>query len=214
MRFLKGRSRFFYIFAGKISKSYPMKKVLFVLSFPALALINGCGGNNGDEKKGSDKEAEKPKKIAGMAMFHLGEHGLPLKMMVPEKNVKKQIPPPSVRYNRDTRKMRIRVGDRFWISIQRTEPRNIKAIKKDLQNLQQAFEFEFLEEKEDQLVYKKSIPNSDRGYYHFYKIQAVDGNSYVIRTNKKGEFSKKQMKRMLKASKTLQKAAMPEKEGA
>ncbi len=207
-------SLFFYIFAGKTPKSYPMRNALFVFSVPALLLLNACGGNNDEEKKGSDDEAEKPKKIAGMKMFHLGEHGLPLKMMVPEKNVKKQIPPPSVRYNRDTKKMRIRVGDRFRISIQRTEPRNIEKIKKDLQNLQQAFEFEFLEEKEDQLVFKKSIPNSDRGFYHFYKIKEVDGRSYVIRTNKKGEFSKKQMERMLKASNTLQKAAMPNKKGA
>ncbi len=196
------------------SKNKKMKTLFAVsLTCSALFILVGCGGG---EKKKEDQGGDKKdkKELKHMEMLHLGEHGLPLKLMVPEENVKKQVPPPEVEFNPSTSKMRIRVGESFQLSLKQVDPRPIEDVKADLKNLQQAYEFKFLKESNDMLLYRKVIPNSDLKYFHFYKVKEVDGKPYVVRSLKEGEFTRKQVERMLDAVGTMEKAAMPKKKEA
>ncbi len=69
--------------------------------------------------------------------------------------------------------------------------------------MNQALETDFIEEKEGLLIYKYGVPGSDKEMFHFYMVRESDGKQYVIESLRSGEFSRKQVDRMIRSAKSL-----------
>lgn len=148
--------------------------------------------------------------MEGMKEKDLSEHGFDLSIMVPEKDPNKGIRP--AKFELDERgRLQVKAGKGFGMSILEGAPlQDMDAKKEDIKNMNQALETDFVKEEEGLLIYKHAIPGSEKEMFHFFLVHEVDGMDYVIESLAEGEFTEKQVKRMIESAKTLS----PKKESA
>lgn len=173
----------------------------FFLLF-SLFFTTGCG-SGGDEKGGKDENEKEKTASADMKKVDMSQKGLRATIQVPKKDPQKGIRP--AEFERDQRgRLTIKAGKNFGISILEGPPiMSMEEKKEDIRTMNQALETDFIEEKEGLLIYKYGVPGSDKEMFHFYMVRESDGKQYVIESLSSGEFSRKQVDRMIRSAKSL-----------
>ncbi len=177
--------------------------------FPALAFFflfatactNSSTDGNGDGKNGKDEGNGKANK--NMVEKDLSDKGLKLIAQVPKKDPQKGRPPVKVGISKKGG-VQLKGGDAFGMRIISGAPvMSMKEKKNGIKSMNQALKTEFLKEKEDLLLYKFSVPGSDKEMYHFYMVADVGGQKYVVRSLEDGEYSKGQVELMIRSAKSF-----------
>lgn len=133
----------------------------------------------------------------------LSSSGLQASIMVPKKDPQKGIRPPQFEMDQRGRLV-IKAGKVFGFSIFEGAPvMSMKEKKKEIRTMNQALETDFVEEKDGLLIYKYGVPGSDKEMFHFYMVHESKGRKYVIESLSTGNFTRKQVDRMISSARSL-----------
>ncbi len=179
---------------------------LFTCLSISVFLFAACGGSSDNNGKngngGKDDNGDKGRSYENMKEMNLSEYGVEAVIHVPKKDPDKNIRPAQAKpSNRGG--VTVSAGKRFNMNVMQAPPaQDMKAKKKDIKNMSGALELTFVKEKDSLLLYKKSVPTGDKEMFEFYLIHEAGGKPFVIETGK-GEFTKKDIDRMLKSARSI-----------
>lgn len=165
-----------------------MKKS-FIYLFTIVALIYGCGSDNG----GNDAD------LKNMVELDLSEHGYPLTIMIPDENTGGEA---SVILN-DWNALEIRVGSNFAIRIT-TQEDEISVVKQDLID-HLLFTNKMIVEEPKSFIYEQYISNDpdSKHRFHFYHQADALGGPYEVTDLEEMDFNQASVETMLKSAKTI-----------
>lgn len=178
---------------------------------PALAfflfLTMACSNSSSDGDPNNGKDGGKGESNKNMVKKDLSGKGLKLMAQVPKKDPQKGRPPVKVSMSKKGG-LDLKAGDAYGMHIMAGAPvMSMKEKKKGIKSMNQALKTDFLKDEKDLLIYKFSVPGSEKEMFHFLKVVEVNGQKYTVQSLESGEFSKAQVDLMLKSAKSL----MPKK---
>lgn len=184
-----------------------MKFLKFSLYLLVSMLIIACGSDdseNGEEQKQETEEIN----TDGMSDLPLKEYGLDLVIKTPPISSSTGSILPSVHHEDGTLDWTIKIGDKFKMIIEEWSPEHqpaqkVSEEKKYISNL--PFIIEYLEESENLIMYKRSLPEGQGGKptYHVYSAQKINGVTYVFKSGMDGGH-KPVIEDMVKTIKTVE----------
>ena len=169
----------------------------------SILLFTACGGSS-DGKDGKDGEDGKDQKsYANMKKLDLSKNGVKAFIHVPKKDPNKDIRPAKVSSD-NLPGVLVSAGKVFRMRVNQAPPRKMKAIKADIKNMSGALKPKFVKEKDSLLIFKKSVPGTEKEMFGFYMVKEVGGKPFIFRSDRKGEFSRANVDLMIKSAKSIQ----------
>lgn len=169
------------------------KKFLIYLLAPVTMFITSCGGGDaeGGKKEGGSSEEVNLDGMVGDDTLKV--HGLNTTVWVPEELAPDGTQIPSqIEPDEDNMIWKLKSGKKFHIVIRVVdgEGNYIKRKKEELAG--GIFKVEYLDDKENYLMYKASLPeNSSKAeFFKFYGVKKVNGEEYEFYTEESAELKK------------------------
>jgi hypothetical protein len=168
------------------------KKFLIYLLAPVAMMIASCGGGDSEGKAGEEGSDET--NLDGMVGDDtLKVHGLNTTIWVPEELAPDGTQIPSqIEADADNMLWKLKSGKKFHIVIRVVdgEGNYIKRKKEELAG--GIFKVEYLEDKEDYVMYKASLPEdaTKLEFFKFYGVKKVNGEEYEFYTEESAELRK------------------------
>lgn len=168
------------------------KKFIIYLFAPVALFFASCGG--GEEEGGKEEEKEEEVNLDGMVGDDtLKVHGLNTTIWVPEELAPDGTQIPSqIEPDEDNMLWKLKSGKKFHIVIRVVdgEGNYIKRKKDELAG--GIFKVEYLDEKENYIMYKASLPEnaSKAEFFKFYGVKKVNGEEYEFYTEESAELRK------------------------
>lgn len=176
-----------------------MKKILLILPFAALI---SCGGEEESNNTNTNTEVVEIAKTTDLTTYEL-----PFSIKTEQIKDKNGVPlNVEVDHEEGDLEWIIKFGERFNIIVEDwgTEEKNAQSEIKRQQELEQFFVYDFIEEGDNSVLYSKAIPgDSVSTEFNFFTVKKVDDIYYTIKSNPAQQFTLKEAKKMLEASKSL-----------
>lgn len=176
----------------------PMVRLHILLVF-VIALTACSTDRPVNVKESTSAETQKSEPNKGMQALDLSEYSDFADIMVPDKS--RSGVDASVSVDDVTGFMHVRAGKRFQMII-REEPTSLEDIKQELQN-DLMWRNTISEHDENSIIIEKTLPDGSMGQYHFATVLNGAGSNVVLRSDPMGEFSKKDIERMLFSANTI-----------
>jgi len=170
------------------------KKFLIYLLAPVAMLFASCGGGETEDNGGGGESDSSDMNLDGMVGDDtLKVHGLNTTIWVPEELAPDGTQIPSqIEADEDNMLWKLKSGKKFHIVIRVVdgEGNYIKRKKDELAG--GIFKVEYLEDKENYVMYKASLPEdaSKMEFFKFYGVKKVNGEEYEFYTEESAELRK------------------------
>lgn len=167
-----------------------MKRII-LFSISAVLLFSACGGSGENDAENDNNEVVQETDFTGMNEMSLKEHGLNMKIMLPEvaSSTGASIEP-QIEHEDGDYLWHVLIGTRFHLVIEdfgkeKNKVANEKARLKDLEDI---FVVEYLIDEPNLIMYKRTLHEDQGGgkTYHCYGETLVDGYTYVLRSQQDG----------------------------
>ena len=164
---------------------------------------NACSSVGGSNEANSDAdstevEATMEEDYSGMKEVDLTEYGITASIMVPgDEKGKLEVEETS------WGSLTMKVGEKFGIEIV-PFGLTLEEMKAEMDQ-GGVYEIEILEETNDHILYKRSIPNAEvKEEFHFFMYKEMNGESYEIKSMADMELKESAARNALKAAKSFQ----------
>lgn len=169
------------------------KKFLIYLLAPVAMFITSCGGDEAEGGKKGEGGSEEVNLDGMVGDDTLKVHGLNTTVWVPEELAPDGTQIPSqIEPDEDNMIWKLKSGKKFHIVIRVVdgEGNYIKRKKEELAG--GIFKVEYLDEKDNYLMYKASLPEnvSKAEFFKFYGVKKVNGEEYEFYTEESAELKK------------------------
>lgn len=180
-----------------------MKKYLLYLLTLAL-MLTACG----EEKTNEPEKEIIPENIK---KSDLSEHELPFFIYTEKIKDENGVPLNLEVFHEEAGlDWQIVLGESFDIFVEDWGEEKLNPIQEieRMEELEQHFDFNYLEKTEDYVLYSKAIPNDSAhvDYHFFHTVEFGENYYYSIKSNPMTQFTLDQVKMMLEASKSLKPA--------
>lgn len=189
-----------------------MKKMLMLLALPAL-LLTACGEEAGETTDETTSEGEIS--TEGMVELDLGEHGLPLKLMVPVESHPTTGDPlaATVEAYPDDFIWHVRVGEKFHLIIEDMgdSENHIAGVKAEHASVNNIYDISYVVDDADAILWAQTIPGSGledgkgnlKAFYHVQVFKTIDGIAYQVYTDQMDENSEVRGKQLLASAQSV-----------
>ena len=175
-----------------------MKQLTFAFLSIVFLAFTSCGGSSESNDGQQDStEVSQSSDVSGMTSLDLSPHGMDLTIMIPDESFGKPMITENAMGGVD-----INVGENFGISVL-FGMGDVMLMKSDLEN-DLVYDHNIILDKEDLLMYEKSIPESGIDpEFHFYYTTLLNGETYDVQNMTDRSFSKAAIERMIISAETL-----------
>ena len=170
-----------------------MKKIL-IASLCCMFLLIACDGKNGSgDNDGVLATDSIDMNFDDMSAFSLVNYGLNMQIMLPkvQSSTGASIEP-EVKHDEGDYLWYLSIGPRFTLIIEDfgREKNKLADERKRLNELDDIFNVEFLQDDDKVLMYKRTLHEGSGGKpsYHCYGTTEVDGYTYIFKTDQDGTF--------------------------